>query len=179
LLCACKKGEDDPFISLATRKSRVEGEWRLEKADVTVGIKDSTGFYGSLIYEITADKYNQRVTGTGMAFNGSAALSLSFTQDGLFTLKQTMDSLSLTASGTWDFYGKVGESKNKESISMHLNTAKGNTNQFSFFNKSFFQFNYKIKELRSKKIVLVCDKEMILLDSGYGVYVTSEYVFVQ
>jgi hypothetical protein len=33
--------------------------------------------------------------------------------------------------------------------------------------------------LRSKKIVLVCDKEMILLDSGYGVYVTSEYVFVQ
>lgn len=32
---SCKKGENDPFLSLRSRKARVTGEWKLTKGTVT------------------------------------------------------------------------------------------------------------------------------------------------
>ena len=32
-ILACKKGENDPFLSLSSRKARLAGEWKLTKMD--------------------------------------------------------------------------------------------------------------------------------------------------
>ncbi|HRH63758.1 MAG TPA: hypothetical protein PLI68_10565, partial [Bacteroidia bacterium] len=36
VLPACKKGEEDPFLSLRSRKSRVAGEWTVESREEKV-----------------------------------------------------------------------------------------------------------------------------------------------
>ena len=47
------------------------------------------------------------------------------------------------------------------------------------FNKAQTSFTYRLKELRNKRLVLVSDEEMVVLDSGEGIYITNEYTFTQ
>lgn len=178
-LFTCKKGEDDPTFSAKSRKARVEGNWKLEKASLTLGVKDSTGAYSSYVYTFDQSAYSVANTGKGSRFEGSADLSVSFTKKGGFTMTQNLGNLKLDASGTWDFQGSVGKQKNKERMLMRLSSIKGNSNEFDFFNKANYDFTYSIKELRDKKMVLSCDEEMILLDTQAGLYVSAEYTFVQ
>jgi len=178
-MVTCKKGEDDPAVSLLSRKSRLTGEWHLEKGSVTIGIKDSTGAYGGYIFNFDGTSYTQVYTGNSSRVDGKAELSISFTKKGDFTLTQKLDNLKLESSGTWDFQGRVGKNKNKENITLHLSTISGTSDDFSFFNKGNFDFMYSLKELRNKKMVVFCNEEMVMLDSGAGIYVTAEYTFVQ
>jgi len=179
LIGSCKKGEDDPFFSLHTRKARLAGDWKMTEGKITIGIKDSTGAYASQIYELTEDGYKYSVTGTGANFQRKASLNLSITKKGVITINQVMDSVSIESSGTWDFLGKVGENKNKETISIRLSDFNNQSDLFRTFNKGTTNFMYHIKELRNKRMVLENKEEMILLKNGIGVYITSQYTFVQ
>lgn len=175
----CKKGEDDPAITLLSRKARLTGNWQMVKGSITIGVKDSTGAYASQVYKLEADHYNYDVIGKGASFVGNCKLSISFTKNGAVTLDQVMDSLKISANGNWDFEGKVGKNKNKERVSIKLNSINNYSNRFRTFNKAQMDFTYRIKELRNKRLVLVSDQEMILLDNSAGVYITSEYTFTQ
>lgn len=177
---SCKKGENDPAFTLLSRKARLEGNWKMKEGSLTVGIKDSTGAYGGIVYKLQADKYDLTFPGNGGRFDGPCKLNISFTKDGLVKLEQQMDSVSITASGTWDFQGKVGKAKNKERITVQLSQLTGYSNRLDLFNKSVYTFTYRIKELRNKMLVLAADEEMIeIYKNGVGYYVTSEYTFVQ
>ena len=90
-----------------------------------------------------------------------------------------MDSFKIASSGTWDFQGKVGKAKNKERISIKLNSLNNYSNYLNMFNKAQTSFTYRLKELRNKRLVLVSDEEMVVLDSGEGIYITNEYTFTQ
>lgn len=178
-LSGCKKGEDDPLISMRTRKARLSGEWKLEKADLTLGIKDDKGVYASYIYTFDGSSYKVAQTGNGASFSGNASLAVSFGKKGEFTISQQKDKLNLSSTGTWDFQGGVGSNKSKETVIIHLSGINGSANEYDFFNKTNYDFVYSIKELRNKKLVLTCNEEMILLDKEAGVYVTAEYTFTQ
>lgn len=178
-LATCKKGEDDPLFSLRTRKARLEGDWRLQKASLSVGIRDSTGSYGAYEYEFSESGYKRLNTSTRARFEGPSALNIRFSKKGEFSLVQNLDNLRMESSGTWDFQGRVGKMKNKETLTVSLSTFKGITNLYFFFNKGNFNFTYRIKELRDKKLVLVNNEEMLEMSQDYGVYISSEYTFVQ
>jgi len=179
LFLSCKKGEDDPLISVLSRKSRVSGEWKLEKAEISIGIKDSTGAYSAYVYKLAGSNYEFINTGKGATFRGKSSLTASFSRNGVFTFKQVLDSVSLTSIGFWDFQGHVGKAKNKEYITFHLETIDGNSGKLQMFNKTTVDFIYKIKELRNKKMVLICEEEPVVMKKGYSFYITSEYTFVQ
>ena len=90
-----------------------------------------------------------------------------------------MDSLTIESEGTWDFLGKGKDTKNKEAIDIEL-TSNSNASYWPrLFNKGSNSFVYKIRELRSKKLVLENKEEIIALTTGVGVYITAQYVFVQ
>lgn len=178
LLSSCKKGEDDPAFTLLSRKARLTGEWKLTEGKITVGIKDSSGAYAAYVYNLGASKYTILNTNNGFVYEGDCKLNLSIAKNGAIVIKQLMDSLSFDAVGTWDFEGKVGESKNKERVNVQLNTMT-NSSFYRLFNKAQPHFMYRIKELRNSKLVLVCKEEMIELDSSAGIYITSEYTFSQ
>lgn len=176
---ACKKGEDDPAITLLSRKARLEGDWKMVSGSMTIGFKDSTGAYAARIYKFDDTRYTFVETGLGATFEADYYLKLGFTKKGGVTVDQKMDSFKMVSSGTWDFQGKVGKAKNKERISIKLNSLSNYSNYLNTFNKAQTSFTYRLKELRDKRLVLVSDEEMVVLDSGEGIYITNEYVFTQ
>jgi len=176
---SCKKGEDDPAFTLLTRKQRVAGDWKLQEGSITIGVKDSTGAYAGLAYKLNEKTYSWDDIGKGAHFEEQFNLNISFTKAGAITIKQVMDSINFEATGTWDFEGNVGKSKNKESINIQLEDINTISYLPRLFNKTEVNFTYRIKELRNKKMVLVCDEELIVLNSSFGYYITSEYILVQ
>lgn len=179
IVFSCKKGDDDPAVSLVSRKSRVEGKWKMQSGEITIGVKDSTGAYAGQKYVLSENRYTYYQIGKGANFEDKCKLELLTTKNGEIIIKQQMDSISIESKGNWDFLGKGKDRKNKETISIRLNSNSNSSYWYRLFNKGSNSFIYDIKELRSKKMVLENKEEIQSLTSGYGVYITASYTFVQ
>ena len=67
-LAACKKGENDPFLSLRTRNARITGTWKLTAQETT-----QTDVYGGVteVYSTTFDGTNLTMTDPGGSYTVS------------------------------------------------------------------------------------------------------------
>jgi hypothetical protein len=110
-LTGCKKGDNDPFLSLRSRTARVTGEWKLKEGVVTY----ESNFGGSLTSETTV--YTETTITTNGA-SDSYIETLTINKDGTYTMSIIEDGDDLTVSGVWFFAGKIKDLdlKNKESI---------------------------------------------------------------
>lgn len=116
---ACKKGENDPGISLASRKGRLVGEWKLSK-----GERKSTS--GGNTTTTTFTETSATITSTGGGSTTySYTQSLTIEKDGTFTQVEVVTypgstAETYTTKGRWTFMGrnKSAEYKNKEAIVM-------------------------------------------------------------
>jgi hypothetical protein len=112
---SCKKGENDPGLSLRSRKARVAGEWKVSKMDLKSSSKGSTiqtntSFSGvttttnsSYTDDVTisfdgtnfkhTEKYsntNNNVTTTSdTTYTGTGEIKFTFEKDGTFTKSET------------------------------------------------------------------------------------------
>jgi hypothetical protein len=140
---ACKKGEDDPFISLRSRKSRVAGEWKVEsKEDLknimvsspsqNIDAVEKTSISGSSYSNVYTDAVGSNTkTGTVNTYN------MNFDKDGNFSSVFELQKVNVLGtppfetrettvtrienSGTWNFLSNVGDAKNKEYLSLSTN----------------------------------------------------------
>lgn len=128
----CKKGENDPFLSFRSRKGRVAGEWK-----VTEGSGTTTSSFGGSSYTSTwtYDGATRTETSGGSSSTSKETMNFTFDKDGTFTATmvgtETIDTDTYTttenASGTWNFTGGVGETKNKSQIIMATTSYTSNT----------------------------------------------------
>ena len=179
---SCKKGEDDPAISLKTRKARVTGEWHMTRGNIKVEEKVNGVVIGDLNYELTENSYTYKRSGSGKdtTLKGDYKMSLTLEKDGAVQFSQSLNSNIFQGSGTWNFVSGVGDAKKKESISFRITTLSGESYFVDLFNKSSTFFTYKIRELRNEKLVLESNAELVqTTDDGSSFYVTSIYTFVQ
>jgi len=156
----CKKGEDDPLISLRSRKARVTGDWSLTSGTMTGGYR--TGNLSSTSSVImTQNAYSGTYTyvnGSWSQTNTQAGIykySITFNKDGSFTSTEIFDTDIVIVSGTWNFTDGIGDSKKREQIVLFLKSStgiSGSTTLSYTGNKVYMTFN--IKELRNKKMVL-------------------------
>lgn len=116
LFTGCKKGENDPFLSLRSRKARVVGEWKLNKG--TVKWTDSSGTETT-----TYGESSGTVTDASGTDNFTYSMEYSFKNDGTYSISYTETYTGDTPSiskeeGRWSFVGKnkSADVKNKESI---------------------------------------------------------------
>ncbi|MBI2968268.1 MAG: hypothetical protein HYY40_10720, partial [Bacteroidetes bacterium] len=129
-----KKGEDDPFISLRTRKARIVGNWNV--VEYSFGSNNYANFnnYGNSTILITFNSNYYYEAYTGSIYTcGPATIKFSIKKDGKFN-KQTeilrkcngnLDEKVITIeTGTWDFLNGSGENKNKEYIIFWINEKK-------------------------------------------------------
>ena len=175
LFPTCKKGEDDPAISLRSRTTRLTGEWRLVSgtaAFTTTGYNDTYSFDGTNLTEtITASKYY---------YVGKYILNLNIEKDGTFTFKEFIYGVTLDASGTWNFNNGIGEDKKKEDVIFTIDKVKkGFTNRYNLFNRGCTNFVYKIKELRNAKLVIHSSGKIYSDSRGRYETMSTEYVFIQ
>ena len=88
----CKKGEDDPALSLKSRKARLCGEWRLNKGYVNVTYVDYIGYArGNLMYILEPSRFSLTET-SGVITKGAYILNLNIKKDGTFTVSEVFSS---------------------------------------------------------------------------------------
>ena len=110
LLFSCKKGENDPFISLRSRKARIVGEWKLQK-----GFEKTTGTYPeAIVYgETTGTKTDDSGTRNFTYFK-----EYTFKKDGnySYTYTEKMDGDTATiekVEGRWTLMQEINLEKLK------------------------------------------------------------------
>jgi hypothetical protein len=157
VLPSCKKGENDPFLSLSSRKARLTGTWSLKE--------------GTINYVSGGTTYTYTYNGTQCTLAyGSFSSTTPYTQkitvnkDGSYAVDVNDDSDLSTEEGQWYFGGKSKELdlKNKESVVMRetsytytpsggsasVNTYEGTSCPISTMN---------IDKLASKEMVVIYD----------------------
>lgn len=177
----CKKGEDDPFLSLRTRKNRVTGSWSLKSGTLDVHIERTTTTIDQH-FEYTESDLSYKESPSAAVGSGiSHHLNLELDKKGHFVMEEENNGIVFKAEGDWDFESGTGKAKNKEYIQLKIKTVnQGKLDYYNNFNKGVSNFAYRIKELRNKKLVLVSDKNMVYKDSGGDkLWTESEFEFAQ
>ncbi|MDL2261897.1 hypothetical protein LJC11_00135 [Bacteroidales bacterium OttesenSCG-928-I21] len=142
-----KKGEEDPFMSMYTRKARMVGKWKYANSETNIRTdvtNSSIGDYAHITTTTTDDaKWTQRIdyeaTDSSVIYNGTLIQNetyLQFTKHGTFTKNYVYEYVvvdydedaeretrhryrkSLQASGTWNFLSGVDEFKDKERVTL-------------------------------------------------------------
>lgn len=136
---ACRKGENDPSISLRTRKARVAGEWK-----VTSG----TGYDSNSSFTYDGSTYIE---------NGNTStrtIEYIFEKDGAFLITDIENGKIEKTEGVWNFMGGVGEIKNKSQLALRITKFTDDDGSVDTYDGDEADVVYDIDELRHKKMVL-------------------------
>ena len=143
---SCKKGDNDPFLSLKSRKARLHGDWEIQAYQYEEQTTSSSGDYQKITENFSNNQITQ-ITQEYIEVSGSSVydtlvislneVSYSFDKKGSWSRVYNTTEISiddyidlgttwhniytttkeLTESGDWSFVGKLkSEYKNKERI---------------------------------------------------------------
>ncbi len=155
---ACKKGEDDPFISIYSREKRIIGEWKVSEGEIRYKNPPYNAYYhnynnGKIEINFSDDYYNYISKGTYYWY-------FSIKKDGKYSISKTITITNGTSrvsmeEGFWYFLNKNknNEYKNKECIAFQP-TKYTYQNVVNYESENRNPYVYLITELRNKKIVL-------------------------
>ena len=158
---ACKKGANDPFLSLSSRRARLAGEWKMTKWEATDTQTNASGMDTWVISGdgTTATESNNGVSSPAYAY----AISLSMDKKGGFTETMTDassgTSKTYTDKGQWFFAGKNKELelKNKEAIIFDILSSSDASGTDTYKGISA-DYIYVIDQLKSKEMIIVTDE---------------------
>ncbi|MBK7129574.1 MAG: hypothetical protein IPM74_06280 [Crocinitomicaceae bacterium] len=142
---SCKKGENDPFLSLSSRKARISGEWTVSGYESSYENHDGSDVWtGTETFNGTTitGTWSQTVGGVTTSGNDSETRTVSLydviiNKDGTYEMHMNMVTVSTgtnwggfdytdtetstsTEMGSWSFVGKAkDEYKNKERVALN------------------------------------------------------------
>ena len=138
-LSSCKKGENDPFLSLKSRKARVVGEWTVTMEEgtnqdiskisfggvtVTTTTNETSTYNGALYTSTSVTTSSAGGNPQSSTYTDVYTQSYTFEKDGTFSLETVYTGQNYTEKieGTWAFVGKskTAELKNKEAIALSI-----------------------------------------------------------
>jgi hypothetical protein len=176
-LSSCKKGENDPFLSLKSRKARVVGEWTVTMEEgtsqdiskisfggvtVTTTTNETSTYNGALYTSTSVTTSSAGGNPLENTYNDVYTQSYTFEKDGSFSLETVYTGQNYTEKieGTWAFVGKskTAELKNKEAIALsitkYLDIDNGVTTTYSAtgFDDSII---IAIDRLKNKEMVFI------------------------
>jgi hypothetical protein len=177
----CKKGENDPSISMHGRKARICGDWA-----ISAGSSTSTNTSGSTTttqtQTWTENSLTQTTTSSGSttSLNGTNAhYTLSIEKDGTWKSDQaatfTAGSVQITsssvASGTWNWTGGIGDVKKKEQFIMRTlqetdMTTGSPADVMTYTADDAPSTVYELDELKNKEMIIIWDGTTTTTSSG-------------
>ncbi|HNW99159.1 MAG TPA: hypothetical protein PKK00_12185 [Bacteroidales bacterium] len=156
ILPSCKKGENDPFLSLKTRKARITGEWELKEGTIT-GVNSGTTW--------TRTFNGTTCTLTSGSFNSTAPYTQKITivKDGTYKIDINDDGDLSTEEGDW-YFGRKNKDldvKTKEVVVFHetqyTSTSGTTTTTTTYTGSSCPISTITIDELKNKEIIIKYD----------------------
>ncbi len=152
---SCKKGENDPSISLKSRKARLVGEWTLEKGTITI---TSGGSSGVITYNGSTESFS-----TGGSLNYT--LKIVIEKDGTFESTELEDGDLTVTEGQWYFLdgNKDKDIKAKECVAFVntkvTSTPAGGTPTISTYSSVVPDGTWQLDKLSSKEIIVKYDEQ--------------------
>lgn len=173
LISSCRKGEEDPFLSLRSREARLCGYWKLTSLIGNHQIYDDNHYweYHSALYSPGTEKeYTFRIAFDGMAFDyyyDEFACWLDIRED------HTMEAIYRTKGatffndnikGSWSWSNSDGKKKEYVNLDAFGINASG--------------FPYQLRKLSNKEITLVLSiDDDFVNDQGDISHIKGEYVY--
>jgi hypothetical protein len=199
LLESCKKGENDPFLSLSSRKSRVEGTWTVSKMTAT---NTSSTLMGATALITNATMSYDGQTATAEVSAGSSGSTPTTSYDTMYytssytfakegTFESTMDydfpdypddDEVVKRTGVWTFSGGTGDIKNKENLILSTTalvlteTENGSTTTANYTYDGNYTEDYEGNAINSVySIKQLKSKEMVLTFKEYNTDQSGNY----
>jgi hypothetical protein len=158
IINSCKKGENDPFLSLKSRTARLVGEWNMTSGSQVMTDNNGTE-------TITFNNGSFTWTDGTNTSTGTYVFDMTIEKAGTFTMNQSFTQSGVTWSnaveGVWYFLGKNKENdvKNKECVAFQATktttTGFGSTD---FFNETGADpMVFIIDQLKNKEIIITRD----------------------
>ncbi len=126
VISSCKKGEEDPFLSLRSRKARICGDWDVTSIERSTSYVDSNSPTYSTTstssYNGSAQTTTSSTTSSGVTLTNTSTSSFItkyiIEKDNTYTLTITSTDGTYTEKGTWNFLGKneAEDLKNREAV---------------------------------------------------------------
>jgi len=181
-LGACKKGEDDPWLTFRGRKARLTNDWKLDAGKVIIKTFPPTG--GSYQYNIeyfSNGAYAVSST-TGHVEKGVYEIDFRIYKDGRFS-KEHNETPSdrtrgtSTEEGTWHFAGGGGNTKKRELLTLYKEKSTF-ISQNPDLNTSI-NYNggnlFEIKRLAKNELILTANQR--ITNGGTISEITEEWRF--
>lgn len=174
-LSSCKKGENDPFLSLKSRKARLTGEWtvtniveansEVNSANPFLSTTTSGSYANGILTEVTTNTSSGFVTQTSTE---EITTTYEFLKDGTYIQTNVHSSFTDVISGNWIFMGKnkTQELKNKESIMLYITKFvqtdnNGVSQTITATGIDAVADVFVIDQLKSKEIVLIDENSSV------------------
>jgi hypothetical protein len=174
-LGACKKGDNDPFMSLKTRKARLTNEWELSEGLIKFRNDNSSGYYtNDYTYsnqkevEVSHSENNGNVI--DFTRTSDYTYSIKFEKDGTYVMnlyKKTNETNPITRTietkGNWQFVLKSKEAdlKKKEAVVLYPKErnetyiSNGSTNVYKDSEMTDYEVEYwYIDRLASNELII-------------------------
>lgn len=165
----CKKGEDDPFISLRSRKSRVAGEWKVSQSTYTT-TSGTPAITCTTTYDGTTES---KTCGSGTPSTSVVNQTVTFEKDGTFkwhleTTPTGGTKITDDYEGIWNFTCGVGDVKSKEQIALTFTklTTVDASGSGSATAKSNLYNIYDITQLKNDEMVWYAKSSDTFTGSG-------------
>lgn len=179
MLFSCKKGEEDPFLSLKSRENRLIGNWKVEE-----GLQKTTHSEPDFEYSSTVTYSGDKITASikfdpnsgyeDTVFQYKGRYYFNFLEDGVFYGEAStaeIDDLPLRGygSGTWHFMEKNDEYKNKERVEVIYHDSDGDIS---------FKSIYIIQMLKNNELAITSE-DAYKDDNGVNITSSEEYTLVK
>lgn len=162
MLAGCKKGENDPAISLKSRKARLVGEWKLSAAENTSMYDGYTEIYKFDDGKVTYTEGSTTIIGTGDE-------TMIISKDGTYEIKRTItlggSTEMITEEGLWYFVdnNKANDVSSKELVlkqcTFRSSTGGGYSSIVSYTGVTAGELDLStIDQLKSKELIFVWDE---------------------
>ncbi len=147
MITGCKKGMNDPFFSIFSRKQRVTGDWSFDSFERQALTKDPFGVFTDEKFTVTGESITDVVTvkqssnDTTITYRGKVKEAYyKFEKDGRMDYRfwyemdhlvtridentenvateRTITTIEIKGNGTWNFLDKIDNYKKKERLSL-------------------------------------------------------------
>lgn len=173
LLSTCRKGEDDPILSLKSRESRLTGNWKLTSllgSHDLINDNSIYDFYQALYipgqemeYQLTRTCDGYRIILYYEEYNCWMNIKKDGTMETIYRTKGT-SYFNDDVFGSWNWV--EGEGKRKENVDLGA------------FHPNAQGFNYRIRKLKNRELTLVLSiDDYYFNDEGEITQIIGEYIY--
>lgn len=151
MLSNCRKGENDPLISLRTRKARLTGDWLLKEGNLTRTYSTSSN---SATHTTNYSNSRKSVNDNGSIKETSYTQRLTLRKDNSFEREIIDNNIKTIHFGSWSFVNKNKDQKLKNKEAILLSIDSYTINGVTTVNTGVFLSEFlRINRLANKELI--------------------------